>query len=56
MCKTQGFPGGFGWTFGRLNGAKSPWAKVVDFVPLEALSGPGALDPDLAQFHVTSKH
>ena len=27
---------------------KKPLAKVVDFVPLRALSGPGAPDPDLA--------
>ena len=43
--------------FGRLNGGKKSWAKKVDFVPLEALSGPGAPDPDLTQFHLTwSKH
>ena len=29
---------------------------MIDFVPLEALSGPGAPDPDLAQFHGTVKH
>ena len=52
----MGSPIGFGWTFGRLNGRNIPWAKVVDFVPLEALSGPGAPDPDLARFHVTVKH
>ena len=42
--------------FGRLNSRIVPWAKVVDFVPLDALSGPGAQDPDLAQCNVTSKH
>ena len=31
-------------------------AKVVDFVPLGALSGPGAPDPDLARFHIRVKH
>ena len=31
-------------------------AKVVDFVPLGALSGPGAPDPDLATFHIRVKH
>ena len=48
MCKTAGFPTGFGWNFGRFNGEKNLWAKVINFVPLEALSGPGAPDADLA--------
>ena len=29
---------------------------MVDFVPLGALSGPGAPDPDLATFHIRVKH
>ena len=29
---------------------------MVDFVPLGALSGPGAPDPDLARFHIKVKH
>ena len=29
---------------------------MVDFVPLGALSGPGAPDPDLARFHIRVKH
>ena len=29
---------------------------MVDFGALEALCGPRAPDPDLAQFHVTAKH
>ena len=35
---------------------KKPLAKVVDFVPLGALSGPGAPDPDLTRFHIKVKH
>ena len=50
--KTEGSPTAFGWNFGRLNGWNIPLAKVVDFVPLEALSGPGAPDPVLARFHI----
>ena len=50
MCKTEGSPTGLRKNFGRLNGWKNPLAKVVDFVPLGALSGPGAPDPDLAHF------
>ena len=29
---------------------------MVDFVPLGALSSPGAPDPDLAGFHIKVKH
>ena len=29
---------------------------MVDFVPLEAFSGPRPTDPDLARFHVTVQH
>ena len=29
---------------------------MVDFVPLGALSGPGAPDPDLARLHIKIKH
>ena len=36
--------------FGRLDGWNIPLAKVVDFVPLGALFGPGAPDPDLDHF------
>ena len=39
-----------------MNSWKNPLAKVVDFEPLGALSGPGAPDPDLARFHITVKH
>ena len=56
MRKTEGFPTGLGKNFGRLNGWNIPLAKVVDFVPLGALSGPGAPDPDLARFHIRVKH
>ena len=31
---------------------KIPLAKMVDLVPLDAFSGPGAPDPDLARFHI----
>ena len=41
-----------GRDFGRLNSRKNPLAKVVDFEPLGALSGPGAPDPDLAHFQI----
>ena len=37
-----------GWTI--------PLAKVVDFDPLGALSGPGAPDPDVARFQIKVKH
>ena len=48
--KAEGSPSGFRKNFGRLNGCKCPLAKVLDFVPLKALSGPETLDPDLARF------
>ena len=48
MGKTEGSPIRLGRDFGRLNSWKNPLAKVVDFEPLGALSGPGAPDPDLA--------
>ena len=35
---------------------KKPLVKVVDLVPLGALSGPGPPDPDLAQFRIEFKH
>ena len=35
---------------------QKPLPNVVDFVPLGALSGPGAPDPDLARFHITVEH
>ena len=34
---------------------KETLAKVVDFVPRGALSGPGAPDPDLARFLIVVK-
>jgi len=37
------------WKFEEL---KIPFAKMVDLVPLDASSGPGAPDPDLARFHI----
>ena len=48
--KNRRSPAGLGKNFGRLNGRKISLAKVVDFVPLGALSGPGAPDPDLDHF------
>ena len=48
MCKTEGSPTGLGKNFGRLNRWKDPLAKVIDFVPLETLFGPGA--PDRSRF------
>ena len=50
MGKTEGSPIRLGRDFGRLNSWKNPLAKVVDFEPLGALSGPGAPDPDLLGF------
>ena len=35
---------------------QKPLAKVVDLVPLGALSGPGPPDPDLAHFRIEVKH
>ena len=35
---------------------KKPLAKVVDLVPLGALSDPGPPDPDLAQFQIEVEH
>ena len=52
MRKIEGSPIGLGKNFGRLNGWNTPLAKVVDFVPLGAISGPGSPDPDLARFHM----
>ena len=52
MGKTEGSPIGLGRNFGRLNSWKNPLAKVVDFEPLGALSGPGTPDPDLAHFQI----
>ena len=40
----------------KFNGRKKPLAKVVDLVPLGALSGPGPPDPDLVQFRIDVKH
>ena len=52
MGKTEGSPIRLGRDFGRLNSWKNPLAKVVDFEPLGALSGPGAPDPDLLHFQI----
>ena len=35
---------------------QKPLAKVVDFVPLGTLSGPGPPDPDLARFQIEAEH
>ena len=56
MDKTEGYPIGLGRNFGRSNIWTNPLAKVVDFVPLETISGPGSPDPDLARFHIRVKH
>ena len=50
--KTKRSPTAFRWNFGRLNGWNIPLAKVVDFVPLGAIFGPGAVDPGLAHFQI----
>ena len=50
MRGSQGSATGFESHYGMLNEGNLPWAKVVDVVPLEALSGHGAPDPDLTQF------
>ena len=52
MCKTEGSPTGLGKNFGRLHGGKKALAKVVDLVPLGALFGPGAPDPDLGHSQI----
>ena len=52
MDKTEGYPIGLGRNFGRSNIWTNPLAKVVDFVPLETISGPGSPDPDLARSHM----
>ena len=50
MDKTEGSLVGFIANFWRLNNWQIPLPKVVDFEPLGALFGPGALDADLASF------
>ena len=55
MGKTEGSPIRLGRDFGRLNSWKNPLAKVVDFEPLGALSGPGAPDPDLTHFQIKAQ-
>ena len=52
MDNTEGYPIGLGRNFGRSNIWTNPLAKVVDFVPLEPISGPGSPDPNLARFHM----
>ena len=52
MCKTEGSPAGLGKNLGRLNGWNIPLAKVVDFLPLGAIYGPGSPVIYLAQFHL----
>ena len=51
--KTEGSPIGFIPIFWRLKSWKNPLAKVVDFDPLGALSGPGAPDPDVTRFQLS---
>ena len=48
MCKTECSPIGLRKKFVRSNSWKIPRQKVVDFVPLGTLFGPGPPDPDLA--------
>ena len=50
MDKTEGYPIGLGRNFGRSNIWTNPLAKVVDFVPLEALFCSGAPDSNLIIF------
>ena len=38
--------------FQKVEWLQQTLAKVVDFVPLGALSGPGTPDPDLAHFQL----
>ena len=38
--------------FRKIGWLKKPLAKVVDFVSLGILFGPGALDPDLGRFRI----
>ena len=55
MGKTEGSPIRLGKDCGRLNSLKNPLAKVVDFEPLGALSGPGAPDADSARIRLHSQ-
>jgi len=41
--------------FWKVEWLKNTLAKVVDFVPLGALSGPGPPDPDLARLQIDYK-
>ena len=52
MFKTEGPPTGLGANFGRSNGLKKPFAKVVDFDDFGRLFGPGAPDPDLVHSRI----
>ena len=42
----------FNTDFLRFDGRKKPLAKVVDLVPLGALFGPGAPNPDLGDSQI----
>ena len=52
MSKTEGSPIRLRRNFGRSNSWKNPLAKVVDFEPLGAHSGPGAPDSDLVHSRI----
>ena len=52
----EAYPIGLGRNFRRLDSSKNPVAKVVDFVPLGALSGPGPPDPDVGRFQIEVKN
>ena len=56
MGKTTGSPLGLGDNFGRKNGWKITFAKVVDFAHLGTFPGPRTTDPDFALFHIKVKH
>ena len=56
MGGTEGSPVGLGRNFGRWNGSKITWAKMIDVEPLRALSGPEPPGPDLARFQIKVKH
>ena len=49
LCLNRKFQNMFPY-FGRSDGCNIPLAKMVDFVSLGALFGPGAPDPDLLHF------
>ena len=51
-CVKPRFPYWIMKEFRKVEWLKNTLAKVVDFVPLGALSGPGPPDPDLAHFRI----